>query len=94
MTTPSFAGVSWRLGAFLATPIKRTIASILTAHRMRRARADMTALDDRLLADVGLSRTQIWSAADAAHAEASERVDSPLPRRRPAGRLACRRLSS
>lgn len=94
MTNPSFAGVSWHLGTLLATPIKRTIASIIAAHRTRRARVDATALDDRLLADVGLSRTQIWSAADAAHAEAGERVNSPSSRRRPVGRFACRRLPS
>jgi len=82
-----------RLEALLATPIKRAVARIRAADRLCRARGEASVLDDRLLADIGLSRAQIWSADHAAHETAREPADSRWSRRQVA-RLGCDRMSS
>jgi len=77
-----------RLGALLATPIKRVIAGIREADKLHRARGEATALNDRLLADIGLSRAQIWS-ADRAVDEHASRPRKASRSRRQIVRLGC-----
>jgi uncharacterized protein YjiS (DUF1127 family) len=55
------AAQSWR--AVLANWIARLIDRIQSRHRARRAFAELTALDARMLADIGLSREAIEPAA-------------------------------
>jgi uncharacterized protein YjiS (DUF1127 family) len=47
----------WR--ALLAKSIKRTIVWNRSTRRMRRAIEELVALDDRMLADIGLSRGDV-----------------------------------
>jgi uncharacterized protein YjiS (DUF1127 family) len=49
-------------GAFLASLIRRSIEWLKERHRMRRATDELMALDDRMLADIGLSRGEILRA--------------------------------
>jgi uncharacterized protein YjiS (DUF1127 family) len=51
-----------RAGAFLATLIKRSIEWLKERRRMRRATHELMALDDRMLADIGVSRGEILHA--------------------------------
>jgi uncharacterized protein YjiS (DUF1127 family) len=55
-----------RAGAFLATLIKRSIEWLKERRRMRRATHELMALDDRMLADIGVSRGEILHAVLAA----------------------------
>ena len=55
------AAQSWR--AVLANWIARLIDWIQSRHRARRAFAELTALDARMLADIGLSREAVAPAA-------------------------------
>jgi len=55
--------------------LKRTVARLLAERRARRAERELTALDDRLLADIGLTRAQVWSAV---RESVDVSVDSPL----------------
>lgn len=45
--------------ALLTNPIKRSIAWIWSTRRTRRAARELMALDDRMLADIGLTRGQV-----------------------------------
>ncbi|HKF74412.1 MAG TPA: DUF1127 domain-containing protein [Stellaceae bacterium] len=47
------------LGAFLLAVARRGVAWYRTRRRMRRAVAELMALDDRMLADIGVSRSEI-----------------------------------
>ena len=49
-------------GALLVTMIQRSIEWLKERRRMRRATDELTALDDRMLADIGLSRGEIFHA--------------------------------
>lgn len=80
VSNPVFAGMfaaravaaATRLAAILATPIH----SAVRRHRIRRTADLLAGLDDRLLADIGLRRSQVTSIA-------MEVVDRPYvdPRR-------------
>jgi uncharacterized protein YjiS (DUF1127 family) len=52
---------SWR--AALARPIKQGIAWIASRRRLRRDVKELMALDDRILRDIGLSRSDVECAA-------------------------------
>lgn len=67
---------------------KRSIAWLLAERRARRSERELMALDDRLLADIGLSRAQIWyavheggsvSAGGGSSARLLRRSDALLP---------------
>jgi uncharacterized protein YjiS (DUF1127 family) len=55
------AGAAWR--AALVDSIRWLIARIRTRQRIRRGIDELTALDDRMLADIGLSRAEILYSA-------------------------------
>lgn len=48
-----------RVGAHLATLVRRSIAWLKARRQMRRAIDELMAFDDRTLADIGLSRGEI-----------------------------------
>lgn len=50
---------SGRRGALLGNLMRRSIARIRSARRTRRGRHELMALDDRMLADIGVSRGDI-----------------------------------
>ena len=52
-------GSARRFSAFLVTVATRAIAWYRTRRRMRRAVDELMALDDRMLADIGVSRSEI-----------------------------------
>ena len=51
------------IGPLLASWIIRSIAWLEARHRMRRAVDELMAMDDRMLADIGVSRGEILHAA-------------------------------
>jgi uncharacterized protein YjiS (DUF1127 family) len=55
------AGAAWR--AALWDSIRWSIDRIRARHRMRRGVDELTALDDRMLADIGISRSEILYSA-------------------------------
>ena len=61
LSMPTFSGAATALsGHIIEFPI-RTLKSLLRRHAARKAMSDMMALDDRMLADIGLFRTEIAS---------------------------------
>ncbi len=55
-----------RLGAAIGRGVSRIVASIRQAHERRELIRVLSARDDRLLADIGITRDQIRKVADAA----------------------------
>ncbi len=55
-----------RLGAAIGRGVSRIVASIRQAHERRELIRVLSARDDRLLADIGITRDQIREVADAA----------------------------
>lgn len=60
IATQSFGSAVATFAASLAT----AVASIASAHTKRKAIADLRQLDDRMLADIGLSRSDIVAAVN------------------------------
>ena len=76
-----------RLGAAIGRGISRIVASIRQAHERRELIRVLSARDDRLLADIGITRDQIREVADAAVNQGpahASRLVSPTARVHPA----------
>ncbi|HTT78745.1 MAG TPA: DUF1127 domain-containing protein [Stellaceae bacterium] len=55
MAESDAAGRLWRA---LGHPVERAFATLREWHRRIRARAELTALDDRMLEDIGITRVE------------------------------------
>jgi hypothetical protein len=44
--------------------LKRLFTGLADAHRRRKAYAELSSLDDRMLRDMGLNRGELWAAVD------------------------------
>ncbi|TWT06155.1 DUF1127 domain-containing protein [Reyranella sp. CPCC 100927] len=54
------------IGGWIGGGIAKLVASIRTANRRRQAMAELAALDNRMLADIGISRSEIRAAVSGA----------------------------
>ena len=54
------------VGGWIGSGIAKLIASVRAAHRRRVAMAELSALDSRMLADIGVSRSDIRAAVSGA----------------------------
>ncbi|TXL73539.1 DUF1127 domain-containing protein [Vineibacter terrae] len=54
------------VGTWIGSGLAKLIASIRAANRRRQAMAELAALDNRMLADIGISRSEIRAAVSSA----------------------------
>ncbi|MCW5748157.1 MAG: DUF1127 domain-containing protein [Alphaproteobacteria bacterium] len=65
------------VGGWIRERLARAIASLRAAHRRRVAMAELNALDNRMLADIGISRSEISGVVASASGYTPRTVRTP-----------------
>jgi uncharacterized protein YjiS (DUF1127 family) len=66
------------IGGWIGSGIARLVTAVRAAHRRRVAMAELSALDSRMLADIGLSRSDIRSAVMGASGFLPQTIRAPI----------------